>query len=171
MKRVFGIPGIMIILFLFSSALSYAQTKYLIISPSSVRPNNSDFDGLIWHAYSWEFYFESTSIDTKFAIAPINLPAGVTVKKLHVICTDTSGALDEDVEVLLRRHDFATGTMQTLASVNSETKPPGPSRKLLTDSSIDYPVIDIMHSYDLELRFFVGGDTAKFHGAVIVYEE
>jgi hypothetical protein len=150
---------------------SSSQTKHLVISPSSVKPNNIDFASLRWHAYSWEFYFETTSIDTKYAIAPVSLPAGATVLKLYVICTDTSGATDEDVEVLLQRHDFATGTMQTLASVNSVTKSPSPNRKLLTDSSIEHPVIDIMYSYDLVLRFFVGGESTKFHGAIIVYQE
>ncbi|MBN1222565.1 MAG: hypothetical protein JXB23_04920 [Candidatus Aminicenantes bacterium] len=35
--------------------------------------------GLKWHAYSWEFYLESTSIDTKFATAPVDLPVSATV--------------------------------------------------------------------------------------------
>ncbi|MBN1222564.1 MAG: hypothetical protein JXB23_04915 [Candidatus Aminicenantes bacterium] len=88
-----------------------------------------------------------------------------------MIFTDSSGAIDEDVAVLLRRHDFSTGIRQTLASINSGTMVPGANRKLLTDSTIDYAVIDNMHSYDLELRFFVGGDSAKFHGAIFVYQE
>jgi len=171
MRKFMGIWGIVAAVLFIIPGHSSGQTEYLVISPGSAKPNNYDFAGLKWHAYSWEFYFESTSIDTKYATAPVHLPAGATVKKLHVICTDTSGAVDEDVEVLLRRHDFVTGTMQTLASVNSVTKPPGPDRKLLTDNSIDHPVIDAMYSYDLVLRFFVGGDSAKFHGAIIVYRE
>ena len=168
---MFGIFGIVGMILCFLPDYSLSQTKYLVISPSSVKPNNYDFSSLKWHAYSWEFYFESTSIDTKYATAPVVLPVGATVTKLHVICTDTSGAIDEDVEVLLRRQDFAAGTMQTLASVNSVAKSPGPNRKLFTDGAIDYAVIDTMHSYDLVLRFFVGGESVKFHGAIIVYQE
>ena len=108
MKKLLIIFGIIAAMLFMIPGYSFSQTKHLIISPSSVKPNS---------------------------------------------------------------YDFAMGTMQTLASVNSATKPSSPNRKLLTDNSIDHPVIDVLYSYDLVLRFFVGGESAKFHGAVIVYQE
>jgi hypothetical protein len=172
MKKSYVLIGsALIILFLFPIILQ-AQDKYLVIPPSAVRPNTHYFTDLNWHATSQEFYFESGGFpDSVFGNAPVYLPEGATVTRMYVVYTDNTNGIDEEIAVHLRRQDFATGAMQTLASVSSGSKLANPNRRALRDDTISYATIDWHYSYDIQVRFYVNSTNVKFHGAVIVYEE
>ena len=69
------------------------------------------------------------------------------------------------------RQEMATGTSEQMAAVSSSLKASNPGRRMLKDSSINYDVINYNYSYTLMVRFYIGHDNVRFHGAIIVYEE
>jgi hypothetical protein len=164
------IGRVLVFLFLFP-IVSQAQDKYLVIPPSAIRPNTYYFADLNWHATSSEFYFETSGFpDSVFGSAAVYLPAGATVTRMYVVYTDNTNGIDEEITVHLRRQDFATGTVQTLASVSSSSVAASPNRRALKDDTIDYATVDWKYSYDIQVRFYITSSNVKFHGAIIVYE-
>jgi len=131
------IGRVLVFLFLFP-IVSQAQDKYLVIPPSAIRPNTYYFADLNWHATSSEFYFETSGFpDSVFGSAAVYLPAVATVTRMYVVYTDNTNGIDEEITVHLRRQDFATGTVQTLASVSSSSVAASPNRRALKDDTID----------------------------------
>jgi hypothetical protein len=172
MKKYSILIGVVLIFMFLFPIISQAQDKYLIIPPSAIRPIDHNFASLSWYAWSYEFYFESGGFpDSVFGNAPVYLPEGATVTRMYVVYTDNSNGIDEEIAVHLRRQDFATGTMQTLASVSSGPKQASPNRRALRDDTISNATIDWHYSYDIQVRFYVNSSDVKFHGAVIIYEE
>jgi hypothetical protein len=171
MKKFSVLIGVVLIFLFLFPIISQAQDKYLVIPPSAIRPIDHYMVDLGWYANSWEFYFDSGFPDSVFGNAPVYLPHGATVTRMYVVYTDNGSGVDEEIAVHLRRQDFATGTMQTMAYVSSGSVAANPNRRHLRDDTINYATIDWKYSYDIQVRFYVAHPNVKFHGAVIIYEE
>ena len=171
MKKLLIISVIFVMALLADPLPSQCVTKVLVVPPSAMRPQDHYINDLNWYAYDDEFYFDTAYFDPVRGNAPIYLPHGAYVTKLVVFYTDNGNDPDEEIGVYLYRQEMATGTSEQMAAVSSSLKASNPGRRMLKDSSINYDVINYNYSYTLMVRFYIGHDNVRFHGAIIVYEE
>jgi hypothetical protein len=171
MKKLLIISVILVMALLVDPLPVQCVTKVLVVPPSAMRPQDSYVNSLDWYAYDDEFYFDTGYPDPVRGNAPIYLPHGSYVKKLIVYYTDNGTHPDEEIGVYLYRQEMATGAYDQMAAVSSSTKPANPGRRVLKDHTINYDVISYNYSYTLMIRFYVGHDNVRFHGAIIIYEE
>ncbi len=171
MKKLLIFSVIFVMAVLVDPLPSQCETKVLVVPPSAMRPQDHYINDLNWYAYDDEFYFDTGYPDPVRGNAAIYLPNGASVKKLIVFYTDNGNDPDEEIGVYLYRQEMGTGASQQMASVSSSMMISDPGRRYLKDNSINYDVIDYNFSYTLMVRFYIGHDNVRFHGAIIVYDE
>jgi len=143
------------------------------ISPGAFRPIDSTSDNdRTWYAHETELYVLN-SIDGPYFQAGVNLPNGVTIKKMTVYVTDMGTGFDDEVRVRLRRHNLSTGVVQEMAYVcnHSPDLPYSTSRQTMVDSTISYKTIsNNTYTYTVFVHFiFSCTDKVRFNGMKIEY--
>jgi hypothetical protein len=115
------------------------------VLPSAAFASNGDHpDG--FHISAGNGYFFGTMDAAACLVAPVQLPAGVTIASFEVRIRDNNSNLWEWLD--LYRTDLQTGETKAIATVSSPT---GYSWGLLTlvDDTISYPVVSDMYAYSV----------------------
>jgi hypothetical protein len=104
--------------------------------------------------------------------APVYLPDGATIKRVGGLCIDNdSTSAAYDILMKLVRRDNRTNTIQTVAQVATDALSSSPDKRIRHTSSINFPTVDNMYTYSLDVRFGPDGSTGLiFYGFWIVYE-
>jgi len=118
-----------------------------------------------------EFSFKTSgSYEDIVMITPVNLPNGVTMKKLVAYITDNTVRDEARMMVILSRHNLRTGVREQMASRARGGDFASPEIVELTASPIDFAKIDNdNYSYNLVVIFGLHDPNLKFHGAKIYY--
>jgi len=118
-----------------------------------------------------EFSFKTSgSYEDIVMIAPVNLPHGVTVKKLVAYITDNTPRDEARMMIILGRHNLRTGVREQMANRARGGDFASPEIVELTASPIDFAKIDNEnYSYHLIAIFGMHDPNLKFHGAKIYY--
>ena len=143
------------------------------LSPAAFRPIDSVSDNdRTWYAHETELYVP-TSIDGPYFMAGVNLPNGVTVKKVTVYVTDKGTGVDDEIRVHLNRQNLGTGVVQQMAYVcnHSPVLPYSTSRQTMVDSTISYKTINnSSYTYTVYVHFIMDcTDKVRFNGIKIEY--
>lgn len=149
-----------------------ATTKYLSISPGTLRPINWDQMAVImWSGTDDEFNFDTSGIGVFEAVAPVYLPHGAIIKKLTVYYTVNGTHSNDYFDAVLNRRKLASGGNGALASMTTQSVLPSNVRKnvavLITKNN---KVDNQNYSYSIRLFFHSGNIYVRFNGAVIEYE-
>lgn len=118
-----------------------------------------------------EFSFKTVgSYEDIVMIAPINLPDGVTVKKLVAYITDNTPEDEARILIILGRQNLQTGIREQMVSIGTGGASASPARRELTASAINFArVNNDRYSYHLIVIFGRQNPNLKFHGAKIRY--
>ena len=118
-----------------------------------------------------EFSFKTSgSYEDIVMIAPVNLPDGVTVKKLMTYLTDNTDRDEARMMIILGRHNLQTGVREQMVSLSTRGCNASPTQIERTASTINYARINNdKYSYHLIVIFGMQDPDLKFHGAKIYY--
>jgi len=118
-----------------------------------------------------EFSFKTSgSHEDIVMIAPVNLPNGVTVKKVVAYVLDNTPRDEARMMIILGRHNFRTGAREQMGNRAGGGNSANPAIAEFTLSPINFAKIDNEnYSYYLIAIFGMQDPNLKFHGAKIYY--
>ncbi len=148
-----------------------ATTKYYAIPANALKSANWDADNRMWTSSQTVFNFDTSVTYPLEANAPIYLPQGAVVKKVTFYFTDNDPASNGKIDFSVNRQKLATGSLGSIATATTAALPASTVRKSVDATKIVNGKVDNLgFSYTLNVKFGLGTDLLKFHGAVIYYE-
>ena len=117
---------------------------FLVLPPAAFTTDGYDPDGFF--NYFSGGYFYGIVPSGACVLAPVQLPAGVTITGLEVRLNDNNATASEWFD--LYRTNLATGATQLLASVSSPTGTTG-GVVALVDNTVSNPTVSDMYAYQL----------------------
>lgn len=140
------------------------------VSPAAFRPYDHYLDSLNWYVYSNEAYYDSGYMMSGYMEAPIYLPHLATVTGFTAVVTDGGSGVDDEIHVMLRRQNLATGVRETVAYVYTTGSFSSSIRQFLDASSIAYASVDNeTYAYSILVRFYAPRNYLRFHGVKVHY--
>jgi len=140
------------------------------VSPTAFQPKNWLVDTLSWYAYGDELYFTGGPDGEVWVYAPVFLPNLSTITSFTAVVTDNGSGIDDEIRVVLNRHNMLTGAIDNLAYLLSPGSFASPARYTLTDTTISYAQVDNeTYAYYVGVMFYSPRSYLKFHGLKIQY--
>jgi hypothetical protein len=126
-----------------------------------------------WYAYPWELYVGGpVAYDAAF-VAPLNLPNGVTIKKITIYFTDERDVEFQEVIFWFKRVKLSTGVQEDIASGNTDELASAAGRRsiVLTGSRLHNKTVNNnAYAYSIMLVFPAGCDSyVRLHEIAITY--
>ncbi len=140
------------------------------VSPAAMQPNDYQMGSLNWYTYPHEAFYNSGYPNSAYMEAPISLPHMATITGFSAVVTDNGSGPDDEIWVILRRQNIATGVLESIGMVQTTAGFSSSIRQTLTDSSLYYTTIDNEnYTYSVLVRFYLPRSYIKFHGAKVQY--
>jgi hypothetical protein len=133
-----------------------------LVLPSAAFTSDGDYPDGFFMSFS-EGYFYGTVASGACLLAPVQLPAGVTITGLEVRLNDNNATAVEWFD--LYRTNLATGATQLIASVSSPAGTTG-GVVALVDNTVLNPTVSDMYAYQL---CTCARETVYVYGARIGY--
>jgi hypothetical protein len=144
------------------------------IPPCAFMPIVYETYPLEWCAYNNALLLSNTprARNADF-VAPLNLPNGITIKKITIYFTDENGADWSDIDIRILRYELSTGESEYLATCYTGELATVQGRRslVLTGSRLHYKTIN-NNSYAYSIRVSFGLNTGGFtqlHEIAITY--
>jgi len=126
-----------------------------------------------WYAYPSELYVNGPVAYEAGFVAPLNLPNGVTIKKITIYFTDERDAEFQEVIFWFKRVKLSTGVQEDFASGATDELGSGAGRRsiVLTGSRLySKTVNNNAYAYSIMLVFPGGCDSyVRLHEIAITY--
>ncbi len=150
----------------------HLEAGTVTIPPCAFTPQDWDTsNNTQWYAYPGELYVASYT-PGQFA-APLNLPNGVTLKKITIYFTDESNAALANLQVRFLRTKLADGSQDVIVGDNTYHYPAANGRRsiVLTGSRLHYKTINNnSYAYSIDVLFDSESTiNVKLHEIVIAY--
>jgi hypothetical protein len=148
-----------------------ATTMYYSLPANALKSANWDADNRMWTSSQTVFNFDTSVTYPLEANAPIYLPQGAVIKSVTFYFTDNDPSSNGKIDFGVNRQKLATGALGAIATATTGALPASAARKSVNVAKIVNGKVDNLgFSYTLNVKFGLGTDLLKFHGAVIAYQ-
>ncbi len=147
------------------------STKIYTIPPCALDHWDSGTISFPHNRWETEFSFKTIgSYEDIVMITPVNLPDGVTLKKLTTYLTDNTDRDEARMLIILGRHNLQTAVREQMVSIGTRGCTASPDQREFSASTINFARINNdKYSYHLIVIFGMQDPNLKFHGAKIYY--